>query len=120
MTGRDFYCERCEDCPATPNTVGQSIQCATPGLEFLAILGSFLVSVLVVLWNRCLFFCRAKDISDEEDRSHDALEKLIFRNQDTVSGCVQIRLETSSAGDLVSGKSENSHQTQPRLVTSAQ
>ena len=51
---------------------------------------------------------------------HDALEKLIFRNQDTVSGCVQIRLETSSAGDLVSGKSENSHQTQPRLVTAAQ
>lgn len=119
MTGRDIYCERCEDCPATPNTVGQSIQCATPGLEFLAILGSFLVSVLVVVWNGCCASF-AKATSDEEDLSHDALEKLIFRNQDTVSGCVQIRLETSSAGDLVSGKSENSHQTQPRLVTAAQ
>ena len=94
--------------------------CATPGLECLAILGSFLVSVLVVVCNDC---CRSWE-KVEEDEKHvsddDASEKLIFRNQDTVSGCVQIRLETSSAGDLVSGKSENSHQTQPRLVTAAQ
>jgi hypothetical protein len=99
LTGRDIYCERCEDCPATPNTVGQSIQCSTPGLEFLAILGSFLVSVFVVVCNGC---CESwgkaeKDLSDD-----DASKKLIFRNQDTVSGCVQIRLETSSAGDRVS------------------
>jgi len=96
----------------------QSIQCATPGQEFLAILGSFLVSLLVVVLNGARRIAKAG--SDKEDLSLDALEKLIFRNQDTVSGCVQIRLETSSAGDLVSGKSENSHQTQPRLVTAAQ
>ena len=102
MTGRDIYCERCEDCPATPNTVGQSIQCATPGLEFLAILGSFLVSVLVVVWNGCGDSCK-KVKKDEKGAWDDASsEKLIFRNQDTVSGCVQIRLETSSAGDRVS------------------
>ena len=102
MTGRDIYCERCEDCLATPNTVGQSIQCATPGLECLAILGSFLVSVLVVVCNDC---CRSWE-KVEEDEKHvsddDASEKLIFRNQDTVSGCVQIRLQTSSEGDRVS------------------
>ena len=102
MTGRDIYCERCEDCPATPNTVGQSIQCATPGLEFLAILGSFLVSVLVVVWNGCCDSWEKVEKDEKEVSQEDASEKLIFRNQDTVSGCVQIRLETSSAGDQVS------------------
>jgi len=99
LTGRDIYCERCEDCPATPNTVGQSIQCSTPGLEFLAILGSFLVSVFVVVCNGC---CESWEKAKEDLSDDDASKKLIFRNQDTVSGCVQIRLETSSAGDRVS------------------